>query len=342
MQYARLGASDLRVSRLCLGTVFRSEPDRATCIAAIRTAAELGCNFLDCADFYGAGRSERIVGAAVKGQRDRFVITTKVGAPMPEAPAGGLQRDYVLRACEASLRRLSTDYVDCYLCHFPDPATPLDETLSAFDRLVTDGKVRYPGVSNFSAAQVREAAAIGRRRGWTSLACNQVGYSLLDRRIERELLPAVEPLGVGVTAYATTAIGLLAGRYRYGRPPPAGTSWRRGPYNFRAAMTPATGRVIDAVLDAARRCGAPPSRIATAWCLRLPAVNAAIIGTDTPEQVRQNFADADWNLPPEEADKLDRCSAGGRLVVRKDCPQGYRPERDGVISRRLGGPPPQR
>ena len=326
MQYARLGASDLRVSRLCLGTVFRSEPDDATCLAAIRNAAELGCNFIDCADFYGTGRSERIVGAAVKGQRERFVISTKVGAPMPEAPAGGLRRDYVLRACEASLRRLSTDYVDCYLCHFPDPATPLDETLSAFDRLVTDGKVRYPGVSNFSAAQVREAVRIGRRSGSASIACNQVGYSLLDRRIEHELLPAIEPLGVGVTAYATTAIGLLAGRYRYGRPPPAGSSWRRGPYNFRAAMTPATGRVIDAVLAAARRCGVTPSRVATAWCLRLPAVNAAIIGTDTPEQVRRNFADADWELPPEEAEKLDRCSAGARLVVRKDCPHGYRPE----------------
>ena len=149
MRYARLGTSDLRVSRLCLGTVFRSEPDEPTGIATIHAAAEHGCNFLDCADFYGTGRSERIVGAAVKGQRDRFVITTKVGSPMPDAPAGGLQRNYILRACEASLRRLDTDYIDCYLCHFPDADTPLDETLSAFDRLVTEGKVRYPGVSNF-------------------------------------------------------------------------------------------------------------------------------------------------------------------------------------------------
>lgn len=326
LQYARLGASDLRVSRLCLGTVFRSAPDEAICIAAIRAAAELGCNFLDCADFYGAGRSERIVGAAVEGRRDRFVITTKVGAPMPEAPAGGLRRDYVLRACEASLRRLGTDYLDCYLCHFPDPRTPLDETLSAFDRLVTDGKVRYPGVSNFSARQVQEAAEIGRRRGWASVVCNQVGYSLLDRRIEQELLPGIAPLGTGVTAYATTAIGLLAGRYRYGRPPPAGTSWRRGPYNFRAAMTPAAGRVIDAVLDIARCHGTSPTRVATAWCLRRPAVNAAIIGTDTPEQVRQNFRDADWELPAEDAAALDRCSAGLRLVIRKDCPQGWTPD----------------
>ena len=175
MRYTRLGTSDLRVSRLCLGTVFRSEPEEATCIAAIHAAAESGCNFLDCADFYGTGRSERIVGAAVRGQRDRFVITTKVGSPMPEAPAGGLQRDYILRACEASLRRLSTDYIDCYLCHFPDPDTPLDETLSAFDRLVTDGKVRYPGVSNFSAARVLESADISRLRGWARYVCNQVG-----------------------------------------------------------------------------------------------------------------------------------------------------------------------
>lgn len=325
MQYTRLGTSDLRVSRLCLGTVFRSEPDTATGIATIHAAAEHGCNFLDCADFYGTGRSERIVGAAVEGQRDRFVVTTKVGSPMPDA-AGGLKRDYILRACEASLRRLATDYIDCYLCHFPDPGTPLDETLSAFDRLVADGKVRYPGVSNFSAAQVLESARISRERGWVSYVCNQVGYSLLDRRIEDELLPGIERAGVGVTAFATTAIGLLAGRYRYGRPPPAGTSWRRGPYNFRAAMTPAVGRVIDAVLDIARRCGTSATRVATAWCLRLPVVNAAIIGTDTPDQVRQNFRDADWELPAEEAAELDRCSAGLRLAIRKDCPQGWVPD----------------
>ena len=325
MQYARLGTSDLRVSRLCLGTVFRSEPDPATGIATIHAAAEHGCNFLDCADFYGTGRSERIVGAAVKGQRDRFVVTTKVGSPMPGA-AAGLKRDYILRACEASLRRLDTDYIDCYLCHFPDPDTPLDETLSAFDRLVRDGKVRYPGVSNFSAAQVLESARISRERGWAGYVCNQVGYSLLDRRIEEELLPGIEPAGIGVTAFATTAIGLLAGRYRYGQPPPAGTSWHRGPYNFRAAMTPAVGRVIGAVLDIARRCGTSPTRVATAWCLRLPAVNAAIIGTDTPEQVGQNFRDADWELPAEAASELDRCSAGLKLAIRKDCPQGWVPD----------------
>ena len=326
MQYTRLGTSDLCVSRLCLGTVFRSEPDMATGVAAIHAAAEHGCNFLDCADFYGTGRSERIVGAAVKGQRDRFVITTKVGSSMPDAPRGGLKRDYILRACEASLRRLDTDYIDCYLCHFPDPDTPLDETLSAFDRLVTEGKVRYPGVSNFSAAQVLESARISRERGWVGYVCNQVGYSLLDRRIEEDLLPEIEPAGIGVTAFATTAIGLLAGRYRYGQPPPAGTSWHRGPYNFRAAMTPAVGRVIDAVLDIARRCGTSPTRVATAWCLRLPVVNAAIIGTDTPEQVRQNFRDADWELPAEAAAELDRYSAGLRLAIRKDCPQGWAPD----------------
>ena len=171
-----------------------------------------------------------------------------------------------------------------------------------------------------------ESADISRRRGWASYVCNQVGYSLLDRRIEDELLPAIEPAGVGVTAYATTAIGLLAGRYRYGQPPPAGTSWHRGPYNFRAAMTPAAGRVIDAVLDIARRYGTSPTRVATAWCLRLPVVNAAIIGTDTPEQVRQNFRDADWELPAEAAAELDRCSAGLRLSIRKDCPQGWVPD----------------
>ena len=324
MQYTQLGSSDLRVSRLCLGTVFRREPDDKTCIAAVRAAVELGCNYLDCANVYRDGHSERIVCQAVKGERDRFVISTKVGAAMPgDATTAGLKRDNIIACCEASLERLGTDYVDCYLCHMPDRDTPVDETLAAFDQLVRQGKVRYCGVSNYPSWQVLECLQASSGHGWAKPVCNQVGYSLLDRRIEHELAPFCEEFGVGITVYAPTAIGLLTGMYRYGQPPPAGTSWQRGPYNFRAAMTRAVGQVIEAVVEIAQRHDRTPTQVAMAWCLRRPIVNAVIIGSDTPERVRENFAAGDWQLPPEEVEALDAISAGHCLQVRKDCPEGY-------------------
>jgi len=324
MQYTHLGASELRVSRLSMGTVFRREPDERTCIEAIHTARELGCNYLDCANVYRDGLSEVIVGRAIRGQRDQYVVSTKVGTAMPSvATTTGLRRDNITACCEASLRRLDTDYLDCYVCHTPDPDTPIDETLAALDQLVKQGKIRYPGVSNFASWQVFEALQCCGEHARTAPVCNQVGYSLLDRRIENELVPFCSRLGVGITVYASTAIGLLSGRYRYGQPAPEGSSWHRGPYNYRAAMTPAVGQVIDAVVDIARRHDRTPLQVAVAWCLRLPVVNAVIIGTDTPEMARENFGMGDWELLPEEIAELDEVSDGHSLAVRKDCPEGY-------------------
>lgn len=324
MQFTKLGQSDLHVSRLCMGTAFRSEPDEQTCIQAIHAAAELGCNFLDCANVYRGGYSEEIVGRAIRDQRDQFVLTTKVGSQMPrDATTAGLKRDNILACCEASLKRLGTDYIDCYICHTPDRDTPIDETLSAFDQLVRQGKVRYPGVSNYPSWRLFDALQVSRARAGVSPVCDQVCYNLLDRRIEDELVPFCEQFGVGITAYAPTSIGLLNGRFRFGQPPPAGTSWHRGPYNFRAAMTPPVGQAIDAVIDISQRYGKTPLQVALAWCLRHPVVNAAIIGTDKPEMAKENFAAGDWVLPPEAVKELDEVSAGHCLIVRHDCPGGY-------------------
>lgn len=327
MQYTTLGSTDLRVSRICLGTVFRSGADETRCLRAIEAALEKGCNFIDCANVYGEGSSERIVGKALRSRRDRWVVSTKVGARMDCAQeGGGLNREEILKSCDESLRRLGTDYLDCYLCHFPDPETPIEETLEAMDLLVKQGKVRYPGCSNFESWRLCEALQCSDQEDLTRFACNQVLYNLLDRRIEDEIIPFCEKRGVGVTVFAATAIGLLSGRYRCGQPPPPGSSWHRGPYNYRAAMTPRVDQVIQALIDVARRHGKTPIRVALAWCLRLPAVNAAIIGSDTVEQVNENFADSDWRLPESEARLLDEVSEGQRLVVRKDCPNGYQDE----------------
>ena len=324
MEYVRLGNSALTVSRICLGTVFRSELDEQTCIAAIHEAAELGCNYLDCANVYRDGFSEQIVGRAVRGRRDKFVISTKVGAPMPDVPhSGGLSRREIVRAAEASLQRLDTDYLDTYLCHFPDPATPLEETFGALDDLVRQGKVRHVGVSRFEGWRLCETLAICRRDNLAAPICHQLCYSLLDRRIEDEVVPYCRERGIGITVFATTAIGLLAGRCRYGQPPPQGTSWHRGPYNYRAAMTPQIGQVIQTVLEIAAAHEKTPSQVAMAWCLAQPGITSVITGADTPQRVRENCGAGGWQLSAADLDRLDRMTEGQRMVIRKDCPEGY-------------------
>ena len=210
-----------------------------------------------------------------------------------------------------------------YLCHFPDPNTPIDDTVAAMDTLVRQGKVRYVGCSNFGNGLLREAIEISQRHGQARFVCNQLGYSLLDRRIEDELIPCCQQQGVGVTVFAATAIGLLSGSYRYGQPPPAGSSWHRGPYNFRAAMTPHVGSVIDAVIATAERYGRTPTQVAMAWCLSRPQINSVIIGCDTPQRMRENVEAADWILPDEDVRRLNEVSDGQWLEVRKDCPEGY-------------------
>jgi aryl-alcohol dehydrogenase-like predicted oxidoreductase len=324
MQYTTLGLSNLTVSRISLGTVFRSEPPDDVCLAAIDEAAERGCNFIDCANCYRDGLSERLVGRFLRGRRDRFVVTTKVGAAMASSdqPAG-LSRAAIHRAVDASLRRLGTDYIDCYLCHMPDPDTPIEETLGAMDELVRAGKIRYPGCSRFESWRLRESLTVAERDGVSPFICNQVGYSLLDRRIEDELVPLCRQRNVAITAFACTAIGLLSGRFRHGQAPPPETSWARGPYNFRAAMTPGVDRVVQALIDVAERHDRTPTQVAMAWCLRQDPVASVIIGADTPERVRENLDAADWILPDDDWEHLNRLSQGQRLVVRKDCPRGY-------------------
>ena len=324
MRYTTLGSTELRIPRLCLGTVFRQPVGEAVCRAAIDAALAAGCNFVDTSNIYQQGESERILGRAMKGRRDRFLVTTKVGSPEADEPdARGLGRQNILRGCERSLARLQTDYVDLFLCHFPDPDTPVEETVAALDTVVQQGKARYVGCSNFEGWRLCEALRASQQHGLARFACNQLGYSLLDRRLEDELIPYCAQQGVGTTVYAPTAIGLLSGGYGYGQPPPPGSSWHRGPYNFRAAMTAHVGRVIDGVIAVAGRHGRTPTQVAMAWCLSRPAVDSVIIGCDTPERVEENLAAADWVLPSDEVQYLDEVSAGQRLVVRKDCPEGY-------------------
>ena len=324
------------MSRLTLGTAFRQGVPENVALATIDAALDAGCNSVDTSNVYHTGtgvldgdrhdglHSERILSKALRGRRDRFVVTTKVGAPeLGDPSTGGLGRVNVIEGCERSLRRLGTEYLDFYICHFPDPHIRIDETLEAMTTLVDQGKVREIGCSSYESWRLYEALATSDRGSLPRFACNQVGYSLLDRRIEDELLPYCRQAGVAVTVFAPTAIGLLSGRYRYGRPPPSGTSWHRGPYNYRAAMTPWVGAVIDAVATIADQHGKTPTQVALAWCMSRDGISSTIVGCDTPERAVENLAAAEWAMPPEDAQRLDDVSAGLRLQIRKDAPDGY-------------------
>jgi aryl-alcohol dehydrogenase-like predicted oxidoreductase len=227
---------------------------------------------------------------------------------------------------EASLTRLKVDYIDLYLCHFPDPDTPLEETLRTLDDLVRQGKIRYPGCSNFPAWQMCESLWISDRGSLAKFACNQVAYSLLDRRIEEELIPFCAHANVGITAYATTAIGLLSGRYGYGQAPPTGSPWALGPYNYRAIMTRAVDDVIRALAATARERQKSPAQVAMAWCLARPQVASVIVGADTTEHVAEDFGAVGWQLSAGEVNHLDTVSWGMRMSVSKDALQGYDPD----------------
>jgi 1-deoxyxylulose-5-phosphate synthase len=319
MDYRNLGTCGVKVSPVCLGTAFRGGLDEATCLATIDRALDLGVNFVDCANTYGRGRSEAIVGQALKGKRDRVVLTTKVCSAMGDGPnEAGLSRAHIMHEAEASLTRLQTDYIDLYLAHTVDAATPAEETLRAFDDLVHYGKVRYVGCSNYPAWRVAKSLWVSDRRNLAAFVCVQDHYNLLDRRIERELVPLCQAEGLGIMTYSAVAVGLLTGAFRHGQTPPPGTLWAQSPQRFPQVMTPAADRVVQALADIASQRGKTPAQVAIAWVVSRPGVTAAIIGPDHPSQVDENLGGCGWELEAAEVEALDQASAwavdAGRIV----------------------------
>ena len=323
MQYTMFSGTDLRVSRVCLGTAFRSERGEADCAAVIDAAAETGCNFIDTANIYRDGLSERIVGRTLEKRRDEFIIASKVGSAMPsDNNPGGLSRTGILRSVEQSLKRLNTDRIDLYICHCPDENTSVEETADGMDALDRQRKLRYNGLSSYESWRMENVLRCCASEHLTRPVCNQVKYNLIDRGIERGLVKACKAGEVAVTVFAPTAIGLLAGLYQYGKPPPAGTPWHQGPYNFRAAMTPRVRDVIQTLLDLSGETGHSPSQLAVAWCLH-HEVDSVIIGADTPEHAREDMAAGAIMMSEEILERLDDVSEGLRTSIRKDSPGGY-------------------
>ena len=306
MEYIQLGRLGVRVSRICLGTAFRGQRDDGVAMRVIDRAIDLGCNFIDCANFYGRGRSETVLGRAIRDKRDDLFLTTKVWSRMGPGPNdAGSSRYHIAREVERSLGRLGTDRIDLYLLHSWDPDSPLDETLRAMDDLVRQGKVLYVGACNFTAAQAVEGLWTADRLGLDAFACLQNEYNLLHRwEIEAELLALVRRRGLGMMTYSPLAVGLLTGRFRRGQPPPPGSHWA-GRQDFDQTMSERTDGVVQTLVDIGSRHGRTPAQVALAWLLDHPEVTAPMIGPDRPEHVDETLAAVDWQLPSEDRATLD-------------------------------------
>ena len=313
MDYVRLGRAGVKVSRLCLGTAFRGywngHTEEATAIRTVETAIDLGCNFIDCANYYYQGRCEDLLGKAIKGKREDLVVTTKVWSRIGEGPNDqGLSRFAIMREVERSLNRLQTDYIDIYLLHNWDPNTELDETLKAFDDLVRQGKVRYVGACNFTAAQTVEALWTAERGGLDPFFVLQNQYNILQRwDIEPEILPICRQYGMGMMTYSPLAVGLLTGRFRRGQTPPADSAWTAGD-RFDAALDEKTDQIIQQLVDIGEAQNKTPAQVAIAWILANDDVTAPIIGPDRPEHVEEVFGALDVEFSAEQLQALDELS----------------------------------
>tara|TARA_B100000029_G_scaffold516824_2_gene635402 strand:+ start:7530 stop:8510 length:981 start_codon:yes stop_codon:yes gene_type:complete len=317
MEYRYLGTTGLQVSPICLGTAFRGEINDHAALRVIDTALDLGCNFLDSA-FYGEGRSELIIGKALKGRRDKVVLCTKIFGTEGIGPNfTGLSRFNLMQGIDASLKRLQTDYIDLYLMHSFDPHTPLEETISTLNDIVRQGKVRYIGCSNWPIYKVVESLWTSDRRNLEPFTCLQYNFSLLARwEAELELLPMVKNYGLGLMCYSPLAIGLLTGHFRRGQAPPPGTPWAKNPrqglsrqfYPFDDAMTDKLELIVQTLIKIAEDYQKTPTQVALAWLLDHSEVTAPIIGPDFPGQVEEALGALGWKLKREDRSLLDEVS----------------------------------
>jgi aryl-alcohol dehydrogenase-like predicted oxidoreductase len=308
MNYRTLGNAGVKVSPLCLGVGIRGNLDETLFFNTIHRALDLGCNFIDCANNYGGGQSETLLGQAIKGKRDDLVITDKVWTRMGPGPNDqGLSRYHIMREVERSLKKLQTDHIDIYYLHNVDPEVDLSETLRTMEDLVRQGKVRYVGASNYSAAQIVELLWTADRLGLEPIVCIQNQYSLLHRwKMEPEVMEICRRYGLALMTYSPLAIGLLSGRYRLGAPLPADTPWTAE--FLQRVMHEQTEQVIQTLVDLAAARDATPAQLAIAWILDHPEVTAPIVGADRPAYVDDVFGALEINLTREERQILDEVS----------------------------------
>ena len=317
MEQRRFGKSGLSVSVLSFGTMTIGGRDRfgkmgnlgvAETSRILDICREAGVTTLDTADIYSFGAAEEILGEALVGRRDDFVLATKAFMRMGTGPHDvGLSRKHLVQACEASLRRLRTDYVDLYICHQPDSYVAVDETMRAFDDLVQQGKVRYVGCSNHSAWQVMKALACSDRSDLTRYVCQQVNYSLIARDVEHEIIPLGLDQAVGLMAWSPLHAGLLTGKFRRDERPSVSRLNELeapGTVDFERVY-----RIVDVLTEIAQARAVTPAQAALNWVLCKPGVDTVILGARDEAQLRDNLAAATWRLSADEMARLDDVSA---------------------------------
>jgi aryl-alcohol dehydrogenase-like predicted oxidoreductase len=313
LEYRSLGRSGLKVSSLCLGgNNWGGAAPEEESIRIIHRALDAGINFLDTAITYTGGRSEEVIGKALRGRRDGVLIATKGHGAIGSGPNDrGNSRHYILRAVEISLRRLETDYIDLYYMHSPDTSTPVEETLRTLNDLISQGKIRYLACSNHAAWQMCEAEHVARRHGWESYVCAQPTYSIFNRDIEREVIPFCRQNGVALSTYSPLASGWLSGKYRPGEPVPEGSRGARSNWNLESASSRRRFEILGSLEAMARERGVTLSQLAIAWLMANPAVTSPILGARTMEQLEENLGAAVVSLTAEERTAIDALVAPG-------------------------------
>ena len=320
MEYRPLGRTGVKVSPLCLGCMmfgWRTQPEDA--YAIIDRALDAGINFLDTANVYARGRSEEATGEALKrnGKRNKVVLATKVHGRMGDDPNDeGNSRRHIIEQCEASLRRLQTDYIDLYQIHRPQSDIPIDETLRALDDLVRSGKVRYIGTTTYAAWQVVESFWMADRLGLNRFVTEQPPYNLLDRRIERELLPMAQTYGMGIIPWSPLGGGMLTGKYQRGQPMPEGSRFENVAQNpiWSRRMNDRMYDIVEGLEPLAREKGSTMSQLALAWNVQQPGVTSPIIGPRTMEQLEDNLGALDVTVTDEDRAAIDKVIPPGQSV----------------------------
>ncbi len=317
MNYRNLGRTGVKVSPLCLGCMnFGKRTEEDDAIEIIHRALDAGVNFLDTANVYSRGRSEEIVGEAIRksGKRDWIVLATKVHGRMDDEDPNmlGNARRHIVQQCEASLKRLQTDWIDLYQIHRPQSDIPIDETLRALDDLIRDGKVRYVGTSTYAAWQVVESLWVAKELGLNRFVTEQPPYHLLDRRIERELVPMAETFGLALLPWSPLAGGFLTGKYKRGEAPPENARQKKDSHGCR---TDEGFDVVERVEEIAETKGYTPSQLSLAWCMHQPGVTSPIIGPRTMEQLEDNLGAMDVEVTDADREKLDEVAPPGGVIA---------------------------
>ena len=320
MEYVSLGRTGVQVSRLCLGCMmFGWRTSEEESFVIIDRAIDGGINFLDTANIYGRGGSEEVVGKALRrnGKRGNIVLASKFHHRMDDHDLNswGNSRRHIIQQCDASLRRLQTDYIDLYQIHRPQSSVPMDETLRALDDLIRAGKVRYAGSSTFAAWQVMESFWISKELGLNRLVSEQPPYNMLDRRIERELIPMAQTYGLALLPWSPLAAGFLTGKYEEHQPRPTDArlheenSWYNRHFKQRAFQ------VVEEVKTLAGKKGCTPAQLALAWCLHRPGITSPIIGPRTLDQLEDNLKALQVVLQEEDAKEVDRFAPPGGVTI---------------------------